>query len=161
MWLLVSETIERITVSSSRAPGQVGEQLRDPETALTALAELPVRPVEWADLAEEGIGPLGDRHGLAVPPDELRLVVKRVHLAQAALEEDVDGAPGPGRVVRRWVGRISRDRRRGEEVVAGQEIHQGYPAQAGRQPGQEVAPGRVGRLTARASPHGRHGLQST
>ena len=46
-------------------------------------------------------------HRLAVQPFQLRLVVERIDLAQAALQEDLDRPLGLGRMMRRRIGRCT------------------------------------------------------
>ena len=81
------------------AAGQVRQGVGHPAAAL---AVLPPGPRALAAPAGRRDGAAGDAevHGLAVPADQLGLVVERVALAGAAEHEELDDRLRPGRVMR-------------------------------------------------------------
>src|SRR3954452_1891856 len=95
----------------------------------------PRRALEQLDLAA-GV------ERLAVTPDQLRLVIKGVHLAGSTGHEQLDDAPGPGPVVQTAVevGLAQAERGASEQTVAAQEVRQGDTAQAAPRLPEETAP---------------------
>jgi hypothetical protein len=83
--------------------GHVRQGAADPAAALPVLFPLEGRLHDGARRA--GYGGLDAKiYLLAVPLDQLRLVVERVHLADAAVHEELDDPADPGGVVRDRVG---------------------------------------------------------
>src|SRR5262249_43239899 len=76
--------------------GQMGQQVRDPFAAFTALAEGPWATREVAVFALERDQLVDTRQRLAVALPEGRLVVPGVEVADSARTEDVQDATGPG-----------------------------------------------------------------
>ena len=129
--------------------GEVRHHLRDPRAALAV-------PGELERAAHQGAGVLDELDfardlvevRLAVVLVERRLGVEQVHLAGAAVHEQMDDRLGLGREVRR--ARLEVDRRirrlfRGEDgggaEVAAEQVGQGRPGDAAGHPVEETAAG--------------------
>lgn len=79
------------------------KQIRHPQPALAVLGEVPIVLADQADLPEEDVGPFAAAEFLAVVLGEVRLVVERVDVAEAAAEADVDRPFGFCCVMRRRI----------------------------------------------------------
>src|SRR6185503_12040747 len=80
--------------------GDVRKQVGNPEAAAASLAERPVRAMQETDLAEEGVRILARGHGFAVVGRQLRFVIERVDLTEAALQEDLNYVLCSGTIMR-------------------------------------------------------------
>src|SRR5205823_9168593 len=102
-------------------------------------AETERAPQDVARRGGDGLDVLAGVEAAAVQALELGLVVEGVHLADAAVHEELDDAPGAGAVVQaaalvgaRGVG--------GEEPLAGEQVGEGDAAQAAAEMPQQLSP---------------------
>jgi hypothetical protein len=89
---------------------QVWKQLRNPEAAFASLLKLPVTFTKPPNLPEKHVRPLVTDQRFAMQSFQLRLVIKRVDLAEASTRHDVDHAFGPRFVMRPRNGSLARHR---------------------------------------------------
>ena len=88
--------------------GEVREEIRDPESAVSAALEGEVIFSEQSDLVEEGFGTFGGLEGFAVEVRELWFEVERIDVAESSAEADMNDSPGFGSKVGR-IASICRD----------------------------------------------------
>ena len=117
---------------SSMQAADVREQLADLDAALAVLVELPGRRQQVAGRRELELR-LGERQRLAVHLGELRLGVEGIDVRDAAVHEQEDDAPGPGREVRRPGGQRVGTARRfalAGTALGGEQAEEGHMAKA-------------------------------
>jgi hypothetical protein len=74
----------------------IGEEVGDPESAVSAALEFEVVFAKESDLVEEGFGSFAGLEWFAVEAGELGFVVEGVEVAESAAEADMDDASGFG-----------------------------------------------------------------